>query len=98
MENELLFERLIIDKVSNIQRWADLYRSASVMDKNGQHNAIKVSRTELCLSIALDKLRHELSGEYKVIVEDCYNELLDSPTFDTIDKIITLLHKKNIIN
>ena len=98
MENEFLFEHLINNKVSSILRWVDLYRSASVVDKNGLHNAIKVSRTELCLSIALDKLRQELSGEHKKIVEKCYDQLLDSPDFGTIDKIITTLHKQNIIN
>ena len=96
MGNELLFEHLINDKVSTILRWADLYKAASVV-RNGEHDAIKVSRTELCLSIALDKLRKELHGEQKIIVEDCYNKLLESSDFSTIDKIITLLHKQNII-
>lgn len=97
MENEFLFEHLIKDKVSTIQPWANLYRAASAV-KNGEHDSIKVSRTELCLSIALDKLRQELSGEHKAIVEKCYNKLQVSPNFGTIDEIITTLNEKNVIN
>ena len=43
MENEFLFEHLINNKVSSILRWADLYRSASVVDKNGLIMPLKLA-------------------------------------------------------
>ena len=71
MENELLFEHLIDNKVSKCQRWADLYRGASVI-VNNIHDARKVGKVEMCLLIALDKLRQEKTGSMKDIIEECY--------------------------
>ena len=96
MENELIFEHLINDKVSKCLRWADLYRGASVIDNN-MHDAMKVGKVEMCLQIALDKLRQETTGSTRVIIEECYEKLGSNASFETIDDIITTLSKQNII-
>jgi hypothetical protein len=96
MENELLFEHLINGKVSKCLRWADLYRGASVV-VNNEHDAKKVSKVELCLLIALDKLKQQLNGTFKDLIEECYDKLSNNPSFDTIDEIISNLGEKHII-
>lgn len=96
MENELIFEHLINNKVSKCQRWADLYRGASVI-VNNIYDARKVGKVEMCLLIALDKLRQETTGNTKATIEECYEKISGNASFDTIDDIITTLSEKNII-
>ena len=96
MENELLFDHLINDKVSKCLRWADLYRGASLI-VNNIHDAQKVGKVEMCLLIALDKLRQEKTGNTRDLIEECYEKLGRNASFDTIDDIMTTLSEKNII-
>lgn len=96
MENELIFENLINNKVAKCLRWADLYRGASVI-VNNIHDARKVGKVEMCLLIALDKLRQERTGSAKATIEECYEKLGSNASFNTIDDIITILSEKNII-
>jgi hypothetical protein len=98
MENELLFEYLINQQVSKCIRWADLYRSASVVDTQGNHDDFKVGEVYVCLFIALNILNGTLpGGEKKEIVIKHLDALHTSVDFDTIDDIITDLHKYFII-
>lgn len=97
MENELLFEHLINQKVSNCIRWADLYRGASVVNEKGEHDPFKVGEVHVCLFIALSRLSNELSGEKQIIVKKHFDLLHTQIDFDTIDMIITDLHDNYII-
>jgi hypothetical protein len=94
MENELLFEHLINDKLSNYCRWSDLYRSASVLS-NDNFNIKKVAQVEILLLLALSKLQEE-RNDLKIIGE-CIKKLNDNPTFETIETIISELHSNNIL-
>lgn len=98
MENELLFEYLINQQVSKCIRWADLYRGASAVDAQENHDDFKVGEVHVCLLIALNKLYVTLpTGEKKEIVKKHIDTLHTSVDFDIINDIITDLHNHFII-
>ena len=95
MENELLFEHLMNEQVSNCVRWADLYRGASAVI-DGKHNEFKVGEVHICLYIALSKLIEQTSGDKQSIVKTHFDTLHTQTDFDTIDSIIGDLRDKLI--